>query len=427
MSDVDASNHGQPAAGKPRRAKAATRVDTAHQVASQAESPSVEMPRMTVEPPAAQTVSAETTFRQVRAQAAQLATHLQRQQAAVDHREAELNARLAAMENEIRAARLWLNERHDELAQRTSELDNRARELDQREAALTAITEGRKPRKAKPLTVVTDERRIAELDRRQAELDALSERLSDRFSTIEHARDFEHAMQALEARGQKLRQAEKLLADELSQLADHRHLLSVERKELAAAAAAERERLAEDLRRSEAEQAQARAELEKQAADVAAQQRALQAMREEILRGQQDAIELRLVTEETWARMCDRQDAAALGQSIAQLRLRLAAEHRRQRTELAQEKAEFTVLSDRLAEVHRNWSQQRDDFQAWVLQKQQDFERQAAVLVEAGRQLSLDREAMCEERLSWQFERSRLQAEIRGLLNSTPRRTNLAA
>jgi hypothetical protein len=44
---------------------------------------------------------------QVRAQASQLAGHLRRQQAALDHREAELNARVGAMESQFRNARLW--------------------------------------------------------------------------------------------------------------------------------------------------------------------------------------------------------------------------------------------------------------------------------------------------------------------------------
>ena len=42
------------------------------------------------------------TMQQVGSQAAQLAAHLQRQQAAVDHREAEPTVRLAAMESRTR-------------------------------------------------------------------------------------------------------------------------------------------------------------------------------------------------------------------------------------------------------------------------------------------------------------------------------------
>jgi DNA repair exonuclease SbcCD ATPase subunit len=430
MADVDPTAEPKPAGAKPRRGKAATRVDAAHRVASDVGENIVPMRSEVAEPvvaavPAEETAVA-TTIKQVRTQAAQLATHLQRQQATVDHRESELNARLASMENEIRAARLWLNQRHDELAARTSLFDERQRELEQREAALTATSDNRKPRKAKPSTAVPDESRLAELDRRQAELDALSVRLSDRFSTVEHARDFEHAMRALEARSQNLQKAEKLLAEERTQLKHQHEMLVQQRAQFSESMQADRARLAEEQQTAAAEQAQAQADLERQCGELAAQQRTLEAMRGEIMSTQQEALELRLVTEETWAKLCGRHHPAMVAQTIAQLRLRLAEEHRHERAELAQQRGEVQSLADRLAEQHQKWNQQRDDMQAWVVQRQQDFERQAATLVAASSQLEEQRAEMCEERTAWQFERSRLLAEIRGLL-SMPQRTNLAA
>ncbi|HTU25682.1 MAG TPA: hypothetical protein VMF30_09810, partial [Pirellulales bacterium] len=55
------------------------------------------------------------TFEQIQSHAAQLATQLGKQQASLDHREAEVNARAAAVENQVRAGRLWLLEKLAEI------------------------------------------------------------------------------------------------------------------------------------------------------------------------------------------------------------------------------------------------------------------------------------------------------------------------
>jgi chromosome segregation ATPase len=60
--------------------------------------------------------------RQLRTQATQLARHLAGHQGDLDRRESELNARVAGIENEVRAARLWLSERQSELAEREKHL-----------------------------------------------------------------------------------------------------------------------------------------------------------------------------------------------------------------------------------------------------------------------------------------------------------------
>jgi hypothetical protein len=53
---------------------------------------------------------------QMRLQAEQLAAHLRRRQQELDHREAQLNSRIAKFESEARSARLWLEQRQIELA-----------------------------------------------------------------------------------------------------------------------------------------------------------------------------------------------------------------------------------------------------------------------------------------------------------------------
>ncbi len=106
-----------------------TRVDPAHVIAG-----SVESVEKTPSTPAAE--PANGAMQRVRSQAAQLAAHLQRQATSVDHREAELNSRLAAMESQVRNARLWFGEQQLEIETRQAELARREQELSEREAHL---------------------------------------------------------------------------------------------------------------------------------------------------------------------------------------------------------------------------------------------------------------------------------------------------
>ena len=69
------------------------------------------------------------SFEQMQSQAAQLAAQLRKQQATIDHREAEVNARAAAVESQVRTARLWLLEKLEELAQRKAELSSAAADI----------------------------------------------------------------------------------------------------------------------------------------------------------------------------------------------------------------------------------------------------------------------------------------------------------
>ena len=104
-----------------------TRVNPAHLPPNTA--PPDEAAPAIVEELPAQIPLAATTVEQVRLQAVQLAAHLQRQASTVDHREGELNARLAAMEDQVRAARLWLAEENQELEAHKADLDRREQEL----------------------------------------------------------------------------------------------------------------------------------------------------------------------------------------------------------------------------------------------------------------------------------------------------------
>jgi hypothetical protein len=61
---------------------------------------------------------------QLQSQADQLAAHLRQRQQEIDRREAQLNARLADFEKEVREARVWLAERNEALNEREARLED---------------------------------------------------------------------------------------------------------------------------------------------------------------------------------------------------------------------------------------------------------------------------------------------------------------
>lgn len=408
------------------RVSPATRVDTAHvrprEAAAAEPVPAAEVANVAAQSPNAE-ATALATIRQVRAQATQLAAHLQRKQATVDHREAELNARLAAMEKEIRGARLWLNERHAELAQQKAELDRRQRELDGDGDVL-----GQAPAADRPAARVTGlDARAADLDRRQAELDALAARLSEQLADSKGVQEIQRETSALEKRRENLDRIEKLLASEQSDVERSRRLLEEERASFAQFVQAERQRLSEDEQHAVADQDKIRRELKRRSDELTARHRALERMRSDIARAQSEGLEMRLATEELWSRLCGTMAPAALTQSLAQIRVQLADEQRLARRELAEQKAEVQTLSARLAEQHDKLAQEREELQNWAAERQKELARQAALLVAGNERIEHERAEFKDQQAKWTSERFQLQAEVRRLLGQLNRATNLAA
>jgi hypothetical protein len=371
----------------------ATRVDTAHVRAGEQPPREQSPPREAAEPPLAAAVAAESnaavTGQQVRLQAAQLATHLQRQQAAVDHRESQLNARLAAVENQIRAARLWLDERHAEMAAKTAELDRRERELEARQGQEASVP------------------RAATLEQHGEELDGEAERLN--------------------VWRENLEQAEMLLGGQQAECERKRRDLDDERARFLESMQAERRKLADERQRAAAEHERIAADLKRQGEELAARHAALERLRGDVKRAQHEALEMRLATEELWSRLCGTMAPAALAQSLAQVRLKLAEEQRLERAELAAERTEVQALAEQLARQHARLREARSQFEAWVQARREELERQAGLLAARERQLEDAQVHQQQQAAQWQSERFRLEQEIRRLMRQSDHAQNVAA
>ena len=352
------------------------------------------------------------TAGQVRLQASQLAAHLQRQQAALDHRESELNARVAAMENQIRAARLWIDERQSELSQREAEI---ARREDRQVPAGGDVAESTDhkagPRRAGG-EVALDER-AAELDRREAELAAAAERLGRRFGSTDETSG---TAASLDSYRNNLERAEKLLTDQQADWEKKLRELAEQRVAFTRYVETERGKIAEERRQSGATLDTQLRELKRQETELNSRLAALETMRADVTRSQQEALELRLATEELWSRLSGTQEPAALMQSLGQIRLRLAEEFRLAKSELAAERNEIKQLAEQVAEQHQKTASRRGETQAWLNARLRELEHYAGRLASRERQLDEQRSALQTEKAQWQGERFRLEQEIRRLL-----------
>lgn len=114
---------------------ATNRIDPPHEAYSTVPAPD---PSAVLPPSTATPVADEPAAEQIRLQADQLAAHLRSRQKELDHREAELNSRIARWESESRAARLWLDERDADVASRDDESARQQQEVEKRLARLAA-------------------------------------------------------------------------------------------------------------------------------------------------------------------------------------------------------------------------------------------------------------------------------------------------
>jgi predicted nucleic acid-binding Zn-ribbon protein len=362
-------------------------------------------------------------------QASQLASHLQRQQATIDHREAELNARVAAMENQIRAARLWLDERQ-------SDLSLREEELARREASCPATSEASAgPRDRSPgraagqieLSASDLPGREDELTRRAAELETMAADLARRSAATGLSGGAADSADLFEAQRAKLAEAEQRLETEQVEWQRRVRELQEQRAEFTGFVEAERQKLA-DQRRLAAEAREAeRQEVKRQEADLANRTAALVGMRAEVQRAQQEALEMRLATEELWSQLSAQHSPAALAQSMAQVRLKLADEFRLAKAELLKQRADIKQLAERLAQQHQKATEQRTQSQAWLNGRLQELEQYAGRIRTREQQVAAERASLRAEQAEWQAEKLRLEQEIRRLTRAAGHARNASA
>jgi hypothetical protein len=322
------------------------------------------------------------------AQAAQLADHLRRRQKDLDHREAELNVRVAQLEGDARNARLSLSERKVELDQYEVEV---SRDRAQLRACLARVAEVEKAadrRREQPPV----ERAVSPPSET---VDAREEHLAQR------ERSFHEAECEIE---QARRETEQL-----------REKLIEERKELEQRAKDDQKRLVARQRRELAELAEQRRMLARRTEQIDQRRAALDDLREELARMHRATLEMRLATEELWVQMAGEAPPAALTQSLGQIRARLADDHRRAEAELTRRKRELDAVRLELGQGHEVLAAEKGRVDQWARRRAQEIQEQAARLVAREQELDRQETEFRRQAEQWDIDRLGYQREIRRL------------
>jgi hypothetical protein len=382
-------------------------------------------------------------------QATQLSGYFDNRQAELDRREAEVNARIARLENEERRTRLWLDERRAELAEqqaRTGHQPDAQRRLDrimqaeslrqkyeqQRHSdvsmarrlmrnverlrqsledrgAITSVGGG---------TSDKDERRqVAELktqlaaaERRAAELASeLATERSNRAATASHSGSGP-------IRATHLDELETRLAQEAQQLKAEREYLSSERKKWQTEREAGHADMARQRTLQDADLARRRDAVARQQAALASRKAALDRLRDDLQAAQRELCEIRLATEETWEQLTGRVPSAHLTHALAEVRRRLAEQYSAESARLHEQRQELERVRETLATQLARVKADREAFQDWAKRRQADVEQQAARLVAREQQLDEQEVKFQDAALKWRDQQRGYQREIRRLL-----------
>ncbi len=364
---------------------------------------------------------------QLQLQAEQLAARLGAQQDQIDRREADLNAQLAKHEHDARSSRLWLRERQQEFADREAQLAQREQAIAAKEEEL--LRADREQAESRERAKSEQRRQSEGFAAQQRELDERQrafERQETENAAIAAAQARTSAEQAqlaerLKVRQRNLEEAEVLLADSQAELDGSRRQFEADRQ-------AWHKRC--DATRKEMEQAQARSEadfdkklhgLKARADRLERRAAALDQLRAEVLRAQREALELRLATDEVWAQMMGVAPPAALSQSLAQVRGKLAEQYRAERTEIAGEKKEIELLAARVEQDRQRLGQRKQELEQWAADRQADLEGQATRLLAREQQLDRRQAELDDARISQAEDRREYEREIRRLLGELRR------
>jgi hypothetical protein len=140
-----------------------------------------------------------------------------------------------------------------------------------------------------------------------------------------------------------------------------------------------------------------------------------------------ESLELRLATEELWARLSAKAPPAQLTQMLGQLRSRLAEQYRVDSVAAARRRDEIKALSAKLADHSKQLSGQRQELQQWAKRRQEEIEEQAARLVAREQELDQQERQHAQLQQTWEDERRSYQGEIRRLLAQLRKRELAAA
>jgi chromosome segregation ATPase len=386
--------------------------------------------QLPIEEPSAELIAAvagltvEAREEQLKLQAAQLGDHLRERLRAVDRREAQLNARMAQLEADLRASRVWLREREHEFEERETHLRQQIADLQGRgesaedevrdlDAVRTELTE-----REHQLTLKENELRERRFEtERQAAALRHSQQLWEQERTRQETElSRERERLAADAKAQAA-ERDQQLAEREAALAERTEQLDRTAAELAADRQAWEERrriqsaaLDQRIKATEHELAERRDRQDARDQWLQEQRQTLDQLRGEVSAMHRQGLEMRLLAEQLWSQASGRLSPLESTHAIANLRTKLAEHYRLEEATLAEKKQELVAVGQRVTEQHRELSQLREGLKGWLATRQDEIEEQAAAL--AQREAALDRqhEALIAERRAWKAQSSQRAA-----------------
>ena len=355
-----------------------SRIDPAHPTAKQPEVATTEDPTTTLGAGTPSLTDNTPVVEQLRNHASQLASYLQGKQRTLDHREAKLNAQLAALDNETRTARLMIQQGEEEMSGRLHQLEERESKNKQQLHDLQQVLVRREREltdRAKPFM-----KQAAELERSLRELKADAKNRNDRPDTKRPAIDTND-------RSAKDRQE----------------------------ATTENPLRTNPQTTSSTEIEQKKAQLQEQTVHLEKRNAALKQLQEDLTRLNRETLEMRLITEELWGKLSQQMTPAELTQSVSELRKKLADHYQVADAKVARQHEELEKLRTELGARFQQLNQRRYALQNWLETRHEEIEQQATRLVGREQELNAQKTEFQVQQQKWDQQRQNLQDEIQCL------------
>lgn len=181
-----------------------------------------------------------------------------------------------------------------------------------------------------------------------------------------------------------------------------------------------RQELDEQFARDQAELARRIAAIQQREDALDQQQEFLDQLKAEATAQHQEALETRLASEQLWAKMAERADMPEVLERIAELKRRLADQHRNTLNVISRQQEALRRSAEQLDRRQAELRKQRDELQAWVLRRHEELEQQRLQLLAREQELDAQERArqeihsrVEEEILGYQRQIRQLSAQLR--------------
>ena len=192
-----------------------------------------------------------------------------------------------------------------------------------------------------------------------------------------------------------------MLARGLVELEDERKRLTEERADFDRRCDEQQQKLGERQRRLEIDLEKQKETLNVRYQQLEQRAAALDQLRGELVHLQQEALEMRLATEELWSELSGLVQPAVITQSLARLRTKLAENYRLQTADAVQQRKEAEELAIGVSHQHERLTAQKRDFEAWLGSQRREIEQQATQLAAREQELDSQRQQIEHQRLQW--------------------------